>query len=241
MTIIPKIDNADYVTHYRSISLWNTAHKLITKIISNRIKPILVNLISPMQYVFLPSRHSYDNIIITQEVLHFMKCNKTKKRFKILKVDMAKAFDRLEWSFVKLVLAFINFPVSLIELIMVCLSTSQLCIFINGEPATFFSPSRGIRKGDLLSPYIFILCIDYLSLLITQVVKQQLSLPIKLSRHHSSPKISHLLFVNDILLFSMATVSSANTINTMLNYFLTILGQHINLPKSNVLFSTDTT
>lgn len=98
----------------------------------------------------------------------------------------------------------------------------------------FFSPSRGIQQGDPLSPYIFILCMDYLSYLITHVVNQKKWKPIHIGK--KSPPISHLLFADDILLFSEADYTSIQNINNILVYFARISGQKINSDKSKLFF-----
>lgn len=236
LTLIPKIDNANSASHYKPISLCNTSYILITKIICLRIKPMLDNLISPMQSAFLPYRRTSDNIFITYEVLRFMKTTKSKKQFMILKLDLAKVFDMLEWSFIHSVLHFYNFP-PLICLIILCITASQLSVLINGRPSKFFFPSPGIRQGDPLPPYIFILCLNYLSLLISNVVDQGNWNPIKLSKSKTSPLIFfHLLFADDILLFSEATISSSYVIVSSLSSFSCFSSLHANSSKSKVSF-----
>ena len=80
-----------------------------------------------------------------------------------IKIDLEKVYDKLEWSFIRRMLIRINLPTNLMELIMSCVSSISTSILFNGSPLDPILPSRGIRKGDPLSPYIFILCVDYLS------------------------------------------------------------------------------
>lgn len=139
--------------------------------LANRIKDLLPQLISQEQSAFLPQRRVTDNIILAQELMQFVLKSKTKKKQPfIMKIDMEKVFDSLEWSFIRTVLFFFNFPSYFITLIMECISSTFVSVLINGQPTNFFYPSRGIKQGDPPSPYIFILCMDYLSYLIKYAV-----------------------------------------------------------------------
>ena len=95
-----------------------------------------------------------------------MSTSKSKQGRMAFKIDLEKAFDRLEWNFIYHVLNWFKFPKYWIDLIMSCICLSNLSILINGERLDPFSPSRGIRQGNPLSPYIFILCMEYLAELI---------------------------------------------------------------------------
>lgn len=117
----------------------------------------------------------------------------------MLKIDLKKTFDRLEWSFIRYSLASLNFPPKLISLIMSCVTTSSVSILINGKPSKYFHPSRGISQGYPLSPYLFIICMESLTRLINQDINKKFWDPIKIGR--VSTEISHLLFADDLVLF----------------------------------------
>lgn len=110
IVLIPKKCNADKITQFRPINLCNTIYKVLRKVLANRIKSFLHNIISHTQAIFLSSRRTADNTIIVQEVLHYLRTTKTKRSHFILKMDMEKAFDRLEWSFIRVALTFFKFP-----------------------------------------------------------------------------------------------------------------------------------
>lgn len=154
-----------------------------------------------MQSTFLPSRRTADNIIITQEILHFITKNKTKKSYLTIKIDMEKAFDTIEWSFIKDALMFFNFQDFFIKVIMNCVTRSSLYILVNGFPTNFFNPSRRIRQGDPLSPYLVITCMDYLSYLIIHAMNSKEWSPVFICKN--SPP-----FVDDILVFSQCNTKS---------------------------------
>ena len=112
-----------------------------------------------------------------------------------LKIDLEKAYDKLEWSFIREVLIRANFPADLIEIIMSCISTISTSILFNGEVLEPIYPSRGTRQEDPLSPYLFILCMEYLGQLIVEKCNAKLWQPIKVS---GSGRLSHICFLRMI-------------------------------------------
>ena len=137
----------------------NILYKLVSKVIANRLKRILPNLILDSQSAFQSDKAISDNILVAFETLHHMKIQKAKSSgFMVLKLDMSKAYDRVEWSFVKKIIEKMGFGASWVKLVMACISTMSYSILVNGEPKGEIKPSRGIRQGDPLSPYLFLLC-----------------------------------------------------------------------------------
>lgn len=170
------------------------------------------------------------------ECFHWMKKKvKGKKGTMALKLDMAKAYDRMEWTFIKCVLQSMGFPERILQLIMGCISTVSYQVLINGQPSTSFSPERGIRQGDPLSPYIFILCANVLSGLLHRESNNQSIHGIQVARH--APKITHLLFADDNLLFARANQNEANTIMQVLTMYQLASGQLVSYDKFEVSFS----
>jgi hypothetical protein len=143
--LIPKINNPTHPSDFRPISLCNVTLKLITKTIANRMKSILPNTISSNQSAFVPGRLITDNIIIAHEIFHYMDQPSSKTGYVGIKTDMAKAYDRLEWNFLKATLEAMNFPSNMVNTIMKCVSTVSFSILNNGIPTSFFSPQRGLR------------------------------------------------------------------------------------------------
>lgn len=155
----------------------------------------------------------------------------------LLKLDLQKAFDRREWSFIRQALHYLNFPPNIIKLIMSCVSTSSIYILINDTHTPFFSPSRGIRQCDSLSPCLFILCMELLTKNIDMTVDYQLRKPIRIARN--GPTLSHLFFADDIIF--TATVSTKVVIRlltSLMNLILprvkksTLRNQKYSFPKT---------
>ena len=151
-----------------------------------------------------------------------------------LKIDLEKAYDKLEWSFIREVLIRANLPADLIDIIMSCISTIFTSIFFNGEALELIFPSRGIRQGDPLSPYSFILCMEYLGQLIMEKCSAKLWQPVKASG--SGPAFSHLFLANDLVLFARADDTNCSTIRDVLDEFCSISEQTVSEAKSRVYF-----
>lgn len=102
---------------------------------------MLPSLISPMQAAFLEGRRSSDNVIIAQELIYSLKSRRGKDGYMVIKIDLEKTYDHLEWSFVKMVLEHFGFPQEMINLIMSCISTTTTALLFNGSKLEAFQPS----------------------------------------------------------------------------------------------------
>ena len=201
--LIPKVTGARSVAEYRPIALCNTHYKIIAKILTRRLKPLLPLLISKTQSAFVAGRAIADNVLITHETLHFLRTSEATKRCSMaMKTDMSKAYDRIEWSFVKEVLGMLGFDARWISWIMSCIESVSYSFLINGTPQGSIRPSRGLRQGDPLSPYVFILCTEVLSALCTKGQANGTLPGVKVAR--GSPAINHLLFAEDTMFFSQS-------------------------------------
>jgi hypothetical protein len=163
IALIPKVDNPSKVNHFKPISLTNFSYKIISKILSNRFKPLLQKLISPMQSAFLKGRSIHDNTILAHEIFHSMKHKQGRGGLMAVKLDMEKAFDSMEWGFLLEIMKLLGFSSIWINWIYQCISTSSFSILLDGSPFGFFKPSRGLRQGNPLSPFLFILGFEVLS------------------------------------------------------------------------------
>ena len=235
--LIPKVQGSETIGSYRPISLCNYVYKIISKVLVGRIRPLLDKLISPCQAAFVLGRRGVDNAIIVQEVIHTIGKTRGKVGYMALKIDLEKAYDKFEWSFIRSMLFIFNLPENLIEIIMSCNTTVTTSILFNGGSLDAFSPSKGIRQGDPLFPYIFIMCMEYLGQLIQDKCKEGRWKPVKASRN--GPSFSHLFFADDLVFFAKAAMENCRAIKEVLDKFCKDSGQSISFAKSRVLFSAN--
>ncbi|CAL1354334.1 unnamed protein product [Linum trigynum] len=237
VVLIPKVEHPEMASQFRPISLNNVCLKAITKTIANRLKPIMRKLISPRQSSFIPGRQTTDNIIVLQEVLHTLRKKKGKKGGVVMKIDLEKAYDRLRWEFLRDTLKKIGLPSSWINCIMYCVENNKMRILWNGDLSPPITPSRGVRQGDPLSPYLFVLCMERLSHRIDQAIQDKLWKPLKLSS--DGPGLSHLFFADDLVLFAEAGSSQVRIIKQCLDEFCNSSGQKVNFHKSAMFVSAN--
>ena len=176
-----------------------------------------------------------DNMIVTQEIIHTRSGKKGKMGFMAIKIDLEKAYDRLDWHFIRDMLKLLHFPQALIKLILSCISSSSISILFNGGKLEPFLPSRGIRQRDPLSPYLFILCMEMLGFLILGKCKEKLWDLMRASRN--GPAFSHLFFADDLVLFAKVDRKNYCNIKETLDTFYELSGQKISLAKCKVYFS----
>lgn len=237
IALIPKKLVPLVPTDYRPISLCNVIYKIIAKTLANRLKPHLPDYIDPAQQAFIEGRRISDNIIIAQEIAHSFAIRSWKHQAFMLKIDLAKAFDRLEWNFIVSALTRKGLHEHFINLIYACMSSPVFSVIINGQTFQKFKNSRGIRQGCPLSPYLFVLAINELSLSLNDAMEANNLQGILLGPN--CPSIHSLLFADDLLVCGQATQQEATTMAYILHHFCAHSGQTPNWNKSAILFSAN--
>ena len=240
ITLIPKIQNPEKIQQFRPISLCNNTYKILAKILANRLKPLLAHIISQQQNAFLPGRQIQDNLIIAHEAFHYLKLKKTSKKAEMgIKIDMQKAYDRVEWDFLEATLIKMGFCSKWTSMVMKCVQSVSFSVGINGKQGSFFQPSRGLRQGDPLSLYLFLLVSEVLSINVTNAVSTGKLGCIKLSRN--CPGLSHLFFADDSLFFIKAEARNCTVLRDIIDQYCRASGQIINEDKSSLIFSANAT
>jgi hypothetical protein len=239
VVLIPKIKNPESMKDLRPISLCNVVYKMVSKVLANRLKQILPEIISPNQSAFVPGRLITDNILLAYECTHYMKNKRSgKDGYAAVKIDMSKAYDRVEWSFLEEMMRKLGFDERWINRIMLCVSTVTYQFRVNGECTDSISPQRGLRQGDPLSPYLFLICAEGFSALLNKANEDGTLPGVHICQ--AAPRINHLLFADDSLVLMKATSESARSLQRMLHLYECCSGQTINYDKSSVMFSTNT-
>ncbi|KAJ0007624.1 hypothetical protein Pint_29766 [Pistacia integerrima] len=239
IALIPKVKTPSKVSEFRPISLCNVLYKILAKVLANRTQKIPRLIKSPSQSAFIPDRLITDNAIVAFEVMHTMNTSlKGKDGYMALKLDMSKAYDRLEWSFLQAVMRKMGFSPTWIKVIMNCLSSVTYSILINGIPQKPFKPSRGIRQGAPLSPYLFIIRAEALSRLIQDAEDREAIKGVPMGR--SKMSISHLFYADDCLLFCKANHYEWNRLFKLLDTYEKSSGQRLNKEKTSIFFSKNT-
>jgi hypothetical protein len=218
IALIPKTKNADYLKDFRPISLCNVVYKIISKCMVNRMRPLLDSLIDECQSAFIPGRLITDNALMAFECFHAIQRSKGgPDDFCALKLDLAKAYDRVDWRYLEGVLKKFGFADIWIKWIMTCVTSVRYQVKVNGELSDLINPTRGLRQGDPLSPYLFLFIGEGLTSIIHDAISRGDLNEFKICRR--APGLSHLLFADDSLLFMQTSTEQAHVVKTTINNF----------------------
>jgi hypothetical protein len=237
IVLIPKSNDAEDIKDFRPISLCNVIYKVVSKCIVNRLRPLLQLLISETQSAFLPGRLISDNALIAFECFHHIQKNKkADDNYCVYKLDLIKAYDRVDWGYLEGMLLKFGFHKLWVKQVMACVTSVTFKVRVNGELTEEFKPERGLRHWDPLSPYLFLFVAEGLTNILQKAVHNQELQDLKCCR--GAPGISHLLFADDSMLFFKATGQQTNVVRKAIMSFEKGTGQLISQSKCSILFSS---
>lgn len=233
LSLVPKHPGASSVADYRPISCCTTLYKTISKILVAKLKPILSDLILPNQTAFIQGRLLVENTILATDLVDGYHKNKGPPRI-TLKVDIAKAFDTLNWDFLFICLSALEVPSIYLNWLRACVCTPSFTIGYNGTIQGHFKGKRGLRQGDPLSPYLFVIAMNCLSHLLNKGAAEG-----RFGYHakcHSS-KLTHLCFADDLLIFTDGSLASVQAILQILHDFSLHSGLAVSVQKTSFVSS----
>lgn len=229
VTLVPKTKDAEQIQKFRPICLLNVSFKIITKVLMNRLDRIMTYIISKNQTAFLKNRFIMEGIVILHELLNSLH---TKKSSGILfKVDFEKAYDMVDWGFIYRILHSKGFPDQWCDWVMKVVRGGKVAIKVNDEVGPYFNTHKGLRQGDPLSPLLFNLAAEALTLLVQRAENNSLveGLPI-----NENNKVTILQYADDTIFMIKDDPEQARNLKFILCLFEQLSGLKINFNKSEV-------
>jgi len=233
LALIPKKPGAEELKDFRPISLIGGVYKIISKLITERLKTVMGKLVDVHQMAFLKGRQIMDAALIANELVD----SRVKQKIPgiLCKLDIEKAYDHVNWSFLLKVLKDMGFGRKWLNWIKFCISTVKFSLIINGNSEGFFQSQRGLRQGDPLSPFLFLLVMEGLNHMIRKANVNGWIKGFKAQTQGNRDNevgITHLLYADDTLVFCEAEVIQIRHIRAILTIFEGIFGLHVNWQKS---------
>ena len=170
--------------------------------------------------------------------MHYLIKKEGKESYMAIKLDMSKAYNRVEWCFLKKVMERMGFNEKWISLIMNCITTVSYSVLINGVAQSYITPTRGLCQGDPISLYLFLLCSEGFTCLILEATRNNRLSGISICRNCHT--VTHLLFADDSIIYCKASGQESKEVLRILQKYEEALGQKINTDKSSVFFSRNT-
>ncbi|XP_020220498.1 uncharacterized protein LOC109803368 [Cajanus cajan] len=231
ITLIPKNDNPQGLGDYRPISLIGSVYKVLTKVLANRMSRVMPTIISGSQSAFVKGRQILDGVLIANEVVE--EARRLRRALVCFKVDFEKAYDSVNWEYLWDVMGKMGFGPTWVSWMRECVCLTKSSVLINGSPTEEFNVGRGLRQGDPLSPFLFLIAAEGLN----QMVQLAVSLDLWKSFIVGKDKIqiSHLQFADDTLLLTQGDWRSLETIKAILQNFELVSGLKVNFSKSNLI------
>jgi len=172
ITLVPKKANPSNLNNFRPISLVGGVYKILSKTLANRLKKVLPSIIDVNQSAFLSERSMLDNILVANETVDYLK--KEKKSGVYVKVDFEKAYDSVEWEFLYYMLGRLGFGSTWIKWIKACMELATISVLVNGIPTQEFKPKGGLRQGDPLAHFLFLVVAEGLTGLVREARRASL-------------------------------------------------------------------
>jgi hypothetical protein len=226
IALLPKAEGVLSPSTFRPVSLQNCSMKTICKALTSRLQNQIAKLINENQSGFMVGRSISENFVYATEMVQC--CHKRKVSSVVLKLDFTKAFDSIDWHSLRLVMEARGFPEPWCDWLDAIFTSSRSAVLLNGVPGRWISCKRGLRQGDPLSPYLYLL----MGGLLQRMIQQDPVL-----RHPLSGDAACLVlqYADDTLIIFEASVAAATRVKLILDQFACATGLVINFTKSTMV------
>jgi hypothetical protein len=230
ITLILKVPNPHSIFEFRPISLLGNLYKIVAKMLATRLGTVMDKIISKNQSAFIKGRLLVDGVLMVNEVVDLAKT--AKQKCMIFKVDFEKAYDSVNWKFLVYMLKKFEFAEKWIRWVEACVCARNLSVLVNGSPTREVKIERGLKQGDPLAPFLFLLVVEGLSLLMSRAVSLGYFKPFDIK--NSGIVVSHLQYADDTLFIGEACVENLWCVKAILRCFELMSGLKINFAKSMI-------
>ena len=197
IALIPKVDSPQRLNDFRPISLVGSLYKILAKVLANRLQMVIGSVISDSQSAFIKGRQILDGILVANEIVD--EARRRKKELLLFKVDFEKAYDSIDWGYLQEVMLKMGFSTLWRKWIKECVETATTSVLVNGSPTGEFQLGRGLRQGNPLSPFLFLLAAEGFNVLMNSLSDSNLFTGYTVGGRDSMT-VSHLQFADDILI-----------------------------------------
>ncbi|XP_021979400.1 uncharacterized protein LOC110875513 [Helianthus annuus] len=230
ISLIPKVNDPLVFSDFRPISLIGVVNKIISKVLANRVKKVSNSIISSSQSAFISGRNIIDGPLVINEIVGWAK--KTKKEIFVFKADIEKAYDTLNWKFLISILTHMGFPSKWKNWVMGILFSGRGSILVNGATTGEFHYKRGLRQGDPLSPFLFIIAMEALHVMMVKAEATGIFSGIKLPGEEIT--MTHLLFADDSIFMGEWDENNIKNLRRILRCYYLLSGLKVNPRKSQI-------
>ena len=230
IALIPKNKDPSKLEQYRPISLVGALYKIILKVLANRMKKVMPAIIDDNQSVFLKGRGILDSVLTANEVLEELRIRR--RSGLCLKVDFEKAYDSVRWEFLYDMLSRMGFHSLWISWIKGCMDSATVSLLVNGSPTEEFKPTRGLRQGDPLALFLFLIVAEGLAGIVREALKVKMLTGLKIGR--KGEEVCILQFTDDTLFFCEDNISNVITLKAIPRGFELASGLKIDFHKSKL-------
>jgi hypothetical protein len=231
VALIPKVRPPSGLSDFRPISLLGCLYKIVAKVPAVRLGKVMDSIVNSTQSAFIKGRNLVDGVVVVNEVLDLAK--KTGRECMVFKVDFEKAYDSVDWGFLEYMLRRFGFCEKWIEWMRACVFAGSMSILVNGSPTREIDIQRGLKQGDPLAPFLFLLVAEGLGGAIRKAVEVGCFKGFMLGS--GGLTVSHLQYADDTLCIGEASVQNLWTLKAILRGFEMVSGLKINFWKSCLL------
>jgi len=229
IALIPKVDSPQRLNDFRPISLVGSMYKILVKVLACRLRSLIGSVVSDTQSAFIKGCQIMDGILVANEIVD--DAYRCKKELILFKVDFEKAYDSIDWGYLQTVMLKMGFPTLWRKWIKECISTATTSVLVNGSPTDEFSLGRGLRQGDPLSPFLFLLAAEGFNALMESLLVNNLYTGYKVGSRDVTV-VSHLQYADDTLILGEKSWANIQGMRAILLLFESLSGLKVNFSKS---------